>query len=68
MIIKHGRHIYCEIHEVRKGMWAFIFLDCAFWALIGWAEKLQSHSYVQEFPQDFCRICEGKWRKVGDTL
>ena len=27
-----------EIHEVRKGFWAFI-LDCAFRVLIGWAEK-----------------------------
>ena len=26
MIIKHGRHIFGEIHEVCKGLWAF-FLD-----------------------------------------
>ena len=32
MIIKHGRNI----HEVRKGLWAF-FLDCALQVLIGWA-------------------------------
>ena len=30
------------LSEVRKGMWAF-FLDCAFRALIGWADKLRSH-------------------------
>ena len=24
MIIKHGRHIFGEIHEVRKGLWASI--------------------------------------------
>ena len=24
MIIKHGRHIFGEIDEVRKGMWAFL--------------------------------------------
>ena len=41
MIIKHGRHIFGEIHEVRKGLWAF-FLDCAFRMLIGWADKLRS--------------------------
>ena len=28
MIIKHGRHIFLEIHEVRKGTWAFFSLDC----------------------------------------
>ena len=28
MINKHGRYIFGEIHEVRKGLWAF-FLDCA---------------------------------------
>ena len=27
MIIKHGRHVFGEIHEMRKGLWAF-FLDC----------------------------------------
>ena len=29
MVIKHGRHILGEIHEVRKGLWA-LFLDCTF--------------------------------------
>ena len=24
MIIKHGRHIFGEIHGVRKGLWAFL--------------------------------------------
>ena len=38
MIIKHGRHIFGEIHQVRKGMWAFF----AFRVLIGWASKLWS--------------------------
>ena len=28
----------CEIHKVRKGLWAF-FLDCAFRMLIGWAGR-----------------------------
>ena len=42
MIIKLGRHIYfLEIHEVRKGIRAFIFY-CALRMLIGWAGKLQS--------------------------
>ena len=27
MMIKHGRHIVLEIHEARKGFWAF-FLMC----------------------------------------
>ena len=27
---------FWEIHEVRKGIWAFL-LDCALWELIGWA-------------------------------
>ena len=40
MIIKHGGHIFGEIHEVRKGLWAS-FLDCAFGMLIGWADKFQ---------------------------
>ena len=39
MIIKHGRHVFGEIHEVRKGLWAF-FLT-AFRMLIGWAGKLR---------------------------
>ena len=24
MIIKHGRHIFGEIHEMRKCLWAFL--------------------------------------------
>ena len=31
-----------DIHEVRKGLWAFI-LDCAFRVLSGWAGELWSH-------------------------
>ena len=34
MIIKHGGHIFGEIHKMRKGLWAF-FLECAFRVLIG---------------------------------
>ena len=41
-IIKHWRHIFGEIHEVRKDLWAF-FLDCAFRMLIGRAGKLRSY-------------------------
>ena len=41
MIIKHGRHFGWEMHEVRKGIWAF-FLGCASRMLIGWAGKLWS--------------------------
>ena len=41
MIIKHGRHILGEIHEVRKGLWAFFLMS--FRMLIGWAGKLRSH-------------------------
>ena len=37
-----------EIHEVRKGMWAF-FLDCAFRMLIGWARKLWSRGWQSLF-------------------
>ena len=29
MIIKHGRHIFGEIYEVRKGLW-FVFLIVPF--------------------------------------
>ena len=46
MIIKHGRRIWGEICEVRKGVWAF-FLDCAFRLMIGWAGKLRSHREIQ---------------------
>ena len=28
LIIKHDRHIFWEIHEVRRGMWAFFSLLC----------------------------------------
>ena len=48
-IIKHGRHIFREIHAVRKGLWAF-FLDCAFRMLIGWADKLRSRGNKQKSP------------------
>ena len=41
MIIKHGKYNFWEIHEVRKGLWAF-YLDCAFRVLIGWAGKVWS--------------------------
>ena len=53
MIIKHGRHIFGEIHEVRKGTWAF-FLDCSFRMLIGWADKLQSRGSNERFTAKFC--------------
>ena len=46
MIIKHGRHIVWEIHEVRKDIWAFFFRDCALRMLIGWAGKLRSRGVV----------------------
>ena len=26
MIIKHSKHIFGEIHKVRKGMWAFFIV------------------------------------------
>ena len=39
MVIKHGRHVFGEIHEVRKGLWAF-FLT-AFRMLIGLGGKLE---------------------------
>ena len=42
MIIKHDRHVFEEVHEVCKGLWAF-FLDYMFWMLIGRIGKLQSH-------------------------
>ena len=48
MIVKDGRHIFGEIHEVRKGLWSF-FLDCAFRMLIGWAGKLQSRDIGLDF-------------------
>ena len=53
MIIKHGRHIFGEIHEERKGLWAS-FLDCTFGMLIGWAENLRSRGKFK----DFSRECE----------
>ena len=34
MIIKHGRHSFGEIHEVRK-VYGLFFLDCALRMLIG---------------------------------
>ena len=37
----HESNIFGEMHEVRKGLWAF-FLDCALRMLIGWAGKLRS--------------------------
>ena len=30
MIIKHDRHIFGEILEVRKGLWAFFFIFVLF--------------------------------------
>ena len=41
MIIKHGRRIFGEIHEVRKGLWGLFYY--AFRVLIGWADKLRSY-------------------------
>ena len=26
MIIKHGRHVFGAIHEVRNGLWAFFLI------------------------------------------
>ena len=42
MIIKHGRHICWEIHEMRKAE----FLDYAFRMLIGWAANSNLWSEV----------------------
>ena len=50
--------MFWEIHEVRKGLWAFI-LDCAFWILIGWAEKLQSHD--REWNPPTGQVCTVDW-------
>ena len=58
MIIKRGRHILGEIHEVRKGLWAF-FLDCAFRMLIGWAGKLQTHGVLS--------LACGAWAPSGGS-
>ena len=33
-----------EIHEVRKGMWAF-FLGCAVRTLIGWTGEVRPHDW-----------------------
>ena len=44
IVIKHGRHIFGEIHTVRKGLRAF-FLDCAFRMLIS-----QSASWATSSP------------------
>ena len=63
-----------EIHEVRKGMWAFLFLDCAFRMLIGWADQLRSHrdNGASNFPRIFVtsaawagRICSRFCETVG---
>ena len=35
MIIKYGTRIFGEIYKLRKGLWAFFFLDCVFQVLIG---------------------------------
>ena len=61
MIIKHGRHIFWEIHEVCKGtVCGLFFLDCTFQMLVGWEDKLHSHGCVC-----VCVILlslEGMWR------
>ena len=31
MIIKHGRHVFGEIHEMRKGLWAFLTVLFGCW-------------------------------------
>ena len=59
MIIKHGRHIFWEVHEVRKGLWA-VFLDCAFWMLIGWAGKLRSHGSNVIIGHTKQKLCEAR--------
>ena len=38
---------FLEIHEVRKGLWAF-YVDCAFWLLIGWAGTLRSRGDMRK--------------------
>ena len=63
MIIKHGRQMFWEIHEVRKGLWAFFFLVVFFdadWlgrqtpmALINciWSFSLALHDTRSIYPQ-----------------
>ena len=41
MIIKHGRYIFGEIHEVRKGMWAFFSLLC--FSDADWQQRNSDH-------------------------
>ena len=59
MIDKHGRQIFGEIYEVRKGLWAF-FLGCAFGMLIGWTEKLRSHECYHTWKKRMFRVYEFK--------
>ena len=65
MIIKHGRHIYWEVHEVCKGLWAF-FLDCALRWLAGQANSSHTDSWqchgMEDWARfrvnfDFCSLC-----------
>ena len=43
MIIKHDRHILGEIHEVRKGTWAFIS-----WLCFSGADWLREQTHMQK--------------------
>ena len=44
MNIKHGRRIFGEIHEVRKGLWAFLFV--CLWACLSDADWLDRQTLI----------------------
>ena len=48
LIIKHGWQVFGEFTRCAKVCGLF-FLDCAFWMLIGWADKLRSRGYLALF-------------------
>ena len=53
MIIKHGRHVIGEIHEVRNGLWVFTFVIVPTfleWALVevGWETSFQQRRNLNQ--------------------
>ena len=50
-------HTFWEIHEVRKGMWAFFPFHFAFRVLIGWAGNLRSRDRQQDGMQGCTILC-----------
>ena len=68
MIIKHGGH-GCEKLTRCAKVCGLLFLDCAFWMLIGWAGKLRSYGKKMKWKDEsLCSTSSSKCHGFRDSI